>query len=141
MRDPRTLIRLWFIVVAVLLPMGIVFVFTIPPFDSPYYPRCLFFLTAYGIHCPGCGTARSYHSLLHLRFLQAVAYNIPCLMLIPFYIIELYRLAYYAIRGQPAARFPYPKWLLPAFLIFMLLYGILRNIPYYPFVILAPHEI
>lgn len=43
-------------------------------FDPSYAPRCLFkFVTGYD--CPGCGSQRAFHALLHGRVSDAWGYN------------------------------------------------------------------
>lgn len=51
------------------------FSWTFDPEDGPaVYPRCpVKWLT--GLDCPGCGSARALHSLLHGEFAKALAYN------------------------------------------------------------------
>lgn len=53
----------------------VIFVRAFDPVGGPVpYPRCpVKWLT--GLDCPGCGSARALHSLLHGEFRQAWAYN------------------------------------------------------------------
>lgn len=44
------------------------------PQDVSWFPRCPFF-TLTGYKCPGCGTMRAIHALLHLRVFDAVRLN------------------------------------------------------------------
>ena len=37
----------------------------------------------FGIPCPGCGTQRALHSMLHLDFAQALKFNALAVFLIP----------------------------------------------------------
>ena len=61
----------------VLILMGVIY-FYIDPSKS-LMPRCPFFsLTGY--LCPGCGSQRAVHALLHLEFSQAFMFN-PLLVL------------------------------------------------------------
>lgn len=125
---------------------GLFFVILYPPTDDSYYPKCTLHSTT-GLHCPGCGLTRSVYSSLHGEFAQAIAYNVFAPMLIPL-------LLYGVLRGLwstvfPAKRIAGPskptsrllRWF-PAILAAMLiLFGIFRNIPVYPFELLAPHEL
>lgn len=49
-------------------------VYTYPPATSTFYPRCVFRELS-GFDCPGCGTTRALHHLLHGRFEEAFRLN------------------------------------------------------------------
>lgn len=53
--------------------------YTYPPESSAWYPRCVF-KAATGYECPGCGSTRAAHHLLHGRVGQAFRLN-PMLFL------------------------------------------------------------
>ena len=44
------------------------------PAASRWFPRCPFLLLT-GLQCPGCGSQRAVHSLLHLDVMSALHYN------------------------------------------------------------------
>ena len=48
--------------------------YTFAPTAYGFYPRCVF-KSATGWDCPGCGTTRALHHLLHGRFAEAFHYN------------------------------------------------------------------
>ncbi len=52
------------------------------PQDVSWFPRCPF-LALTGWKCPGCGTLRGIHALLHLRFADAVRLNAFMVAMIP----------------------------------------------------------
>lgn len=52
----------------------IVLFYAVDPGGSVWMPKCLFKLTT-GFDCPGCGSGRALHHLLHGRFGQAVRFN------------------------------------------------------------------
>ena len=56
-----------------------VVLFRYNPEEIPFFPRCPVFMLT-GLKCPGCGTARALHCLLHGEVAQAVAFN-PILVL------------------------------------------------------------
>lgn len=62
------------------------------------YPRCLF-LTLTGWECPGCGSQRAIHALLHGQIASAWGYNPLLLMEIPIF-------AAYAVTGLAPDRWP-----------------------------------
>lgn len=56
--------------------------FCFDPTTTPF-PRCIFFSLT-GWKCPGCGSQRAIHSLLHLDFAAAWQYNAFFLLTIPY---------------------------------------------------------
>ena len=92
-----------------------------------------------GYYCPGCGTLRGLHRLLHGNLAAALAYNPLMVMTVP--------LAIYWLCSEIAAvawnkKLPKPELsprLLWGTLYFLIAFGILRNVPFYPLTLLAPH--
>ena len=90
-----------------------------------------------GIYCPGCGMTRAMRSMLKLDLYQAFRYNVFSVILLPF-------IGLYAVGGIYGWLFnksnfmgnkiPSVIWII--FIIALLLYGILRNIPQFAY--LAP---
>ncbi len=124
---------------------GLFFVTLYPPTDDSYYPKCTLHSTT-GLHCPGCGLTRSVYSSLHGEFAQAVAYNLLAPILIPLMFFGVVRGLWLTV--FPPANFRASKrspWLLrwfPAMLAAaLIIFGVLRNIPAYPFNLLAPHQL
>lgn len=56
--------------------------FVFDPSQSGMFPRCVF-LTLTGWQCPGCGSQRAIHALLHGDFAQAWHYNAGLLVAVP----------------------------------------------------------
>jgi hypothetical protein len=116
---------------------GLVVLFLIDPAGSSAFPLCpLHAMT--GLHCPGCGTLRALHQLLHGNLRAALGLN-------PLMVCSLPFVAYWCLgelmRGVGGWRLP--RLFLPAAWIWVLLgvivlFGIVRNIPYYPWSLLAP---
>ena len=96
------------------------------PSQTRWMPRCVFH-TLTGWYCPGCGATRALHALLHGNIAAAFRWNI---LLIPLLIL----LALLLWRPQLGMRrmVTYPV------LAVLVLFWILRNLPYYPFTLLAP---
>jgi hypothetical protein len=101
-------------------------------------PPCLFH-KATGLHCVGCGMTRATHAALNGRFATAFSYNPLGVILLPIALfgIALELLAW--VRGKPGGpRLTVSRrgmWML---LWLILAFWILRNIPFWPFTILAP---
>ncbi len=113
------------LVLAALLVFGVVY-FALDPSTSGLFPRCTF-LSLTGYKCPGCGTQRAIHALLHGDVAGAFRYNALLLVAIPWIALCLYaesrRLRnprLYALLNAPLL-----IWL---FLAMVLLWWLLRNI-------------
>jgi len=127
--------------------VGLVTLRVFDPATSGVFPPCpVHYLT--GWYCPGCGSLRAIHQLLHGNLQAAWAMNPLAVLLLPFI---MYGLASHALdeirvprlggRRLSARRLPQP--FLPAAWIHTLgaaivLYGIVRNLPLHPFNLLAP---
>ena len=140
-RRQRVLVRAALAVgAAVVGGAGLWLLATVPPTDDSWYPKCFSYRVA-RIHCPGCGTTRALHSLLNARFEQAFAYNPLVVLLSPYLLLMAARSGWHWLWGTEAKRSLFParySWL--AFAVLMV-YWVLRNVPVYPFNLLAPHEI
>ena len=72
-----------------LLVLVMCFIFyTLDPSECRVFPRCPF-LMATGLKCPGCGSQRALHSLLHLDFVQAFHYNAFLVLSLPLLLLLL----------------------------------------------------
>ena len=136
-RGYRIAPRVAYIALAVLGSLGVVMLYTFDPRNPGTYPICPF-LGLTGYHCPGCGTLRALHQLLHGNVIGALGYNPLTVLSLPF-------IAYsYAAGAMRACRVPVlPRVFIPPGWIWALLIGIvafwvLRNVPVAPLTILAP---
>ena len=57
-----------------ILSAGAWVVYTYPPAEHTFYPRCVF-KSLTGYECPGCGSTRAAHALLHGRVGEAFRHN------------------------------------------------------------------
>lgn len=55
------------------------------PAGSVFFPKCMFYVTT-GLKCPGCGSQRAIHEMLHLHLGEAFRYNAFLFAAIPFLI-------------------------------------------------------
>ncbi len=108
--------------------------------DGAGIPCPVYLLT--GFYCPGCGASRALRSLLHLQFYQAFRYNPALVLLLPFMIwyiaarlIDYVRTGGNHVDGRLSIRL---LWWVLALLI---LYGIARNLPFFPFNLLRPTKL
>lgn len=123
------------IVLLTILALGFVFFFN--PSASTLYPTCPF-LWFTGCYCPGCGSLRAIHQLT--RGHPAAAFGLNPLM-----VLSLPFLGYYfasnaarAITGRPLKTFFIRPVFIWALLGLVLVFWVMRNVPVYPFSLLAP---
>ena len=107
------------------------------PYDSGLYAACPF-KTLTDLHCPGCGTLRGLYELIHGRLVTAFGLNPLMVLLLPFIAFSIIKYIAAGILGRTERRIFIPKayiWLLLGVII---LFWLLRNLPCYPFTLLAP---
>jgi len=110
---------------------------SVNPNEVDFLPKCPFYFFT-GLYCPGCGSQRATHQLLNFNFLGVLQQNI-------LYIMGLFIMGYHLIISAINTFFKkniynylyYPRTPI-ILLIFILCFWILRNIPSYPFNLLAP---
>jgi hypothetical protein len=102
-----------------------------------FFPECPFhrFLS---LDCPGCGSQRAVYALLHGHVLQAFNYNALLVLSIPFLLIHLIVRVYAHFRKTNLIWNIWYKPVMPKILlIVVVLFWIIRNIPFAPFTYLA----
>ncbi|MDD7318525.1 MAG: DUF2752 domain-containing protein [Prevotellaceae bacterium] len=110
---------------AVLIALAAVY-FLFNPYSSRFFPKCLF-RELTGWKCPGCGSQRSFHSMLHGDIAAALTMNIW----LPFasaYVALIVMAMLFSDRKSRFTAAVTNKYLFFAFLLFTLLWFVLRNI-------------
>ena len=125
------------VVLAAASAVAMVMLGAFDPATSGVFPPCpLRYLT--GWYCPGCGSLRAIHQLLHGNLRAAWAMNPLTVVMLPFLMYGLASFALFQIRGrglpQPFLRAVWIRSLCAAIILF----GIARNLSLYPFDLLAP---
>ncbi len=116
---------------------GCAILFLFDPSTSAFYPPCPFHALT-GLYCPGCGTARALHALLHGHVGEAFGLNPLMVVMLPFLGYSLLSYAIPRARGRSLPGIPSsPFWGWLAFWV-ILAYWVLRNVPLYPLSLLAP---
>ena len=120
---------------AIALGAGIVWYFD--PTQNAIFPACPLYKTT-GFACPGCGLTRGLHALLHGDIVTALDFNalIPLFLLIFGYLFA--SLVSVAIRGRGIIQLERNLIVLWVLVGILLLFGVLRNLPFYPFSVLFP---
>jgi hypothetical protein len=118
----------WSVLVGVVLLTGVLLpLYLIDPASSAIFPPCpLHRLT--GLYCPGCGSTRVVHCLLHGDLPGALSKNPLLVIAIPLVVLLCVRPAWGRAKMAP--------WVA---LVILVAYGVLRNVNAFPFTLLAPH--
>jgi hypothetical protein len=125
---------LWALLLLFACATGLV-LYRFDPVVFHFYPVCVFHQTT-GLWCPGCGTLRALHQLLHGHLVAAFRFNALFVLSIPLLCGYGLRLALAKAAGQPAPSVR-PAWLWLA-LAAIVVFGILRNLPFPAFAWMAP---
>lgn len=113
------------LVAALLLVLGLVY-YALDPSSSTLFPRCTF-LSLTGYKCPGCGSQRAVHALLHGDLVAAFRYNALLLIAIPWIALCLFAESRRTRNPRLYARLNAPLLIL-LFLAMVLIWWLLRNI-------------
>jgi hypothetical protein len=114
------------------LAAGAVYLFFFQPGRTGIFPACPFH-TLTGLNCPGCGTTRGLHELLHGNLIGAFELNPLMTLTLPLLGYLLFTYTRSAITGRPMKQFslsPASGWVLT---IVILSFWIVRNTSIYPF--------
>ena len=123
-----TLITIWSLLIA-----GAAYLFVFEPGKSGYFPSCVF-RSLTGFTCPGCGSTRALHEILHGDFATAFTLNPLLLLAVPFLIFVLLRFTLTVLRGREARPISLPAPYVYAIGFLVVSFWIFRNTQFYPFV-------
>lgn len=77
----------WTIVVVALIVLAVVY-FVFDPSGSRFFPKCAFHALT-GYQCPGCGSQRAIHALLHGHLMEAIRFNALLVFSLPLVVMLL----------------------------------------------------
>ena len=104
------------------------------PVRVPIYPQCLFYQVT-GLDCPGCGSLRAMHALLHGNIAAALHFNAFLVLSLPLFA----GLGFVFLRGRKTASAfrikPVWLWL---YLAALAIFAIARDLPVPLFAAFAP---
>lgn len=114
----------WWIVFVVILLVIYFYVFD-PDTNASFFLKCPFYEIT-GYQCPGCGSQRAFHALLHGDFQKAFRQNILFLLGIPYvgflFLTSFNKEKYQKIRGLLLS-----SWTILAIILLALIFGVVRN--------------
>jgi Protein of unknown function (DUF2752). len=98
------------------------------PETYPFFPKCPFQLvTSY--ECPGCGSQRAIHDLLHLNIGSALKHNAFMVLALPYIFLGLYLEYFGGKRRHPKLeKIFFGKWSALVVLVVIIGFWIGRNI-------------
>ena len=123
-----TVLAIWSVIL-----IGSFYAFWFEPGQNGFFPKCPFRVLT-GLTCPGCGSTRALHQILHGHIVAAFTLNPLFVIAIPFLLLALLRHTSLSLQGKT----PRPN-ALPASVIYLIFFVIVsfwifRNTPIYPFV-------
>lgn len=121
---------------AVVIAIGASILFLFNPAQSGFYPICVFHKST-GLLCPGCGSLRALHQLLHGHVAAATHFNALLVLSLPVGGWFSGKFVSAKLRNQPFS-FDLPPAALWCGLVVLLLFGVLRNLPFAQQAWLAP---
>ena len=96
------------------------------PAEPGLYPLCPLRATT-GLYCPGCGTLRAAHQLLHGRVRNALSLNPVAVLAVPFAAYHLVLWLMPSLRRRLASPPLAATWVA---LVVAVAFGIVRNLPF-----------
>jgi len=118
---------------------ALVLLFAFDPAQHAFFPKCVFYW-ATGLFCPGCGSQRAVHALLHGHLGEALGQNALVVLALPY-------LGYVGVRralevsgriARRTAAAPLPPAVAVGLVAVVIGFMVLRNLPTMPFAWLAP---
>lgn len=131
----RKIPLVWILAAVVLLAAGGYVLFRYDPTQSVFYPKCMFHELT-GWYCPGCGSARAFHALIHGEILTALDYNPLLVISLPVVAAMIVMEIIGWVRNRRFGLFR--MWQAAALIALIMVYTVLRNLPIAPFTYLAP---
>ncbi len=106
------------------------------PASAGFFPACPFhWLT--GLNCPGCGLTRSFHALSRGDILSALHFNAMLPVYLLFFLYLFVSLTLILIRGRGLDFQVFSPYKIFGFLALLFVFAVVRNLPFYPFNLLA----
>ncbi len=108
--------------------------------ETQFFPKCPFHSIT-GLYCPGCGSQRAISALLHFDLSSALRFNALLVASLPMILYSVYASfmnTFTKVKVQQ--RLFHSVAFIWTIAGVVLLFWVLRNLPVYPFSMLAPHH-
>ena len=115
----------WIFVVIILVVVG--YYFLLNPYEQKYFFISCPFYKIFGYQCPGCGSQRAFHELLHLRIFEAIKQNVLFVLAIP-YVLLIFYTSFHQEKYRKLRQILMGNKSLLILLIVAILFGVLRNL-------------
>jgi hypothetical protein len=112
--------------VATAMLAGLAVVYMFAPTEYSFYPRCMIYATTH-LLCPGCGSTRALHALLHRDLRSARHYNAMFTLLTPVGFGWFVFYCYQVMRYDRFPRLEIPRVATISLMVMVLLFTIARN--------------
>ena len=122
------------ILLAVMTIVITAFYFFWNPSEITSLPLCPF-KNLTNFYCPGCGGQRAFHQILHGNFVEAFHSNFLIYLFLPLFILKIYDEIFDTTFSKKFLLTNKGIWI---FLGFLIIFTILRNLPFYPFNLIIP---
>ncbi len=106
------------------------------PTTAGFFPACPFHALT-GLNCPGCGLTRSFHALFHGDVSTALHFNALLPVYFLFFLYLFVSLGLIVVRGRGLEFRTFSPYAIYGFLALTLVFSVIRNLPFYPFNLLA----
>ena len=126
----------WIVLSLVLLGLAFLF-YNWNPATNSLLPQCVWHKTT-GTYCPGCGSQRAFYNVLHFNFSKAIQQNALFVIGGIFVVYNLIIVGINKLFKTSFTNYLNHKKFVLIVIIVALLFFILRNLPIYPFTLLAP---
>jgi len=124
--------RLTALLIWLSIATGATYLFIFEPGKTGFFPACPFRALT-GLNCPGCGSTRGLHRLLHGDVIAAFEFNPLMVVSVPFLLYALVRYTAAAVSGRPLHKHHVnAKYIWMLFAVIMS-FWVFRNTRFYPF--------
>ena len=108
------------------LTVGFAVLYSFPPQEHSFYPRCPFYAATH-LLCPGCGGTRALYQLLHLHFFEALRLNALVTLAAPLLVAWLIFWYYSIMRYGQAPQIKLGRGAVAGLYVVVALFAVLRN--------------
>lgn len=112
-----------------LLPFGCVLLYLRDPAGGGIFPSCPFRVIT-GYECPGCGTGRALHQLMHGHIRAAFGLNVFAMLVLPILVYAGLSSLSLTFRGIPLPSVHVPPRLLWGIPVLVVSFWVARNLPF-----------